>query len=78
MFVKTFDLKTDDKIRLTLPDGYQVAGKVISADHWGNRDGWYIEIRKDLLTEKNRASNFIQSDYGYWKEGCDGGRVEKL
>lgn len=40
-----------------------IDGKVISADHYGPRDGWYIELLKR------------DGDYRYWKQGQDGGTL---
>lgn len=64
-FEKKFDLKRGDKIVITM-DGERFLGKVLTAEHYGARDGWFIEIDKD------------RGGYGYWKQGSDGGTVEKL
>jgi hypothetical protein len=38
---------------------------VYSADHNGERDGWYIELKNANVT----------GGYSYWKQGYDGGRI---
>ena len=74
-FPKTFDLQKGDKIRITV--GHKVfEGIVISAAHWGIRDGWYIEFTHTTDRFLNRGNTV--GAYGYWKQGCDGGTVEKL
>jgi hypothetical protein len=45
--------------------GITVTGKVLTADNWGDRDGWYIE-----MTEAN-----VPGGYSYWKQGQDGGKL---
>lgn len=77
-FTKTISIKPGDEVKISLPAGYSVEGKVISAFHWGERDGWYIELNKYLNTERNRNLDLTQTSYGYWKQGRDGGTVEKL
>lgn len=76
-YVKEFDLIKGNRVRISLPDGYSAEGVVISAEFY-DRDGWYIELDKDLSTEKNRPSYLRTSSYGYYKQGSDGGKVEKL
>lgn len=43
--------------------GMKVEGTVLSANHWGESEGWYIEM--------------IDTDgmYRYWKQGEDGGEL---
>jgi len=48
--------------------GIQVTGKVLSADNWGGKDGWYIE-----MTEAN-----VPGGYSYWKQGQDGGTLVEV
>lgn len=64
-FYKAFELAPGDRIAITT-GGDRFVGVVLTAEHWGARDGWFIEIDKDF------------GGYGYWKQGCDGGVVEKL
>ena len=45
--------------------GLKVSGQVLSADYWGEKDGWYIE-----LTMAN-----VPGSYAYWKQGQDGGEL---
>ena len=77
-FKKEFDLVPEDKIRITIPTasgsfpaGWS-EGRVISANFYGERDGWYIE------SDKYKVSPGWQTGYGYWKQGYDGGYVEKI
>jgi hypothetical protein len=42
-----------------------VKGRVISAEYYGEQDGWYIE-----LTDAN-----VPGGYSYWKQGMDGGYI---
>ena len=43
--------------------GIVISGTVLSANFWGDKDGWYIELATD------------QGGYSYWKQGCDGGEI---
>lgn len=54
-----------DRIRINCK-GSVCTGTVTQADNWGRRSGWYIQ--------------FVHGDGrpGYWKQGVDGGTVEKL
>jgi hypothetical protein len=61
-----------DKMKITKGDtvviqaqGIKVKGEVLSADNWGGKDGWYIE-----LTKAN-----VPGGYSYWKQGQDGGKL---
>ena len=77
-FVKEFDLAKDERIRIEDRDGYSIEGTVLTANFWGENDGWYIELTKDLATEKNRPGRLSQTSYGYFKQSRDGGKVTKL
>ena len=57
------EIRRGDTVRITVR-GSSRTGVVKSADHWGGRDGWYIEF------------NDAQGRPGYWKQGSDGGHVE--
>jgi len=77
-FKKEFDLVPEDKIRITIPTasgsfpaGWS-EGRVISAKFYGEDDGWYIEL------DNYKVSPGWQAGYGYWKQGYDGGYVEKI
>jgi len=77
VFIKEFELVPGDRVRLTMPASEPfpagcAEGVVLTAKHYGERDGWYIELNKD------KVSPGWQSGYGYWKQGTDGGSVEKL
>lgn len=76
MYTKTFELSPKDRIRIAV-NNYTVEGEVISANFY-DRDGWYVEINKDLSTERNRPLHLSASNYGYWKQGQDGGKIEKI
>jgi hypothetical protein len=79
-------IKKGDRVRITIPGhfnhGFYVGpgsceGTVLSADNWNSGgtkpDNWYIELEKD------KASGYgWRTGYGYWKQGEDGGTVEKL
>lgn len=77
-FKKEFELIPGDKIRITIPtaSGSFPAGwgegSVISAKFYGENEGWYIEL------DKHNVSPGWQTGYGYWKQGDDGGYVEKI
>lgn len=64
----------DDKIAVMV-QGITVRGTVYSADWYGVRDGWYIEITNAEF--ENRPLNFT-GNYSYWKQGNDGGRIIEL
>lgn len=75
-FTKDFDLYPGDKVRITMPaqepfPAGWAKGYVINANFY-NTDGWYIEFEKEVV------SPGWQTGYGYWKQGQDGGTVEKL
>lgn len=77
-FKKEFELVPGDKIRITIPtasDPFPAGwgeGSVISAKFYGEDEGWYIEL------DKYNVSPGWQTGYGYWKQGYDGGYVEKI
>ncbi|HUV52284.1 MAG TPA: hypothetical protein VMW64_04330 [Dehalococcoidia bacterium] len=77
-FKKEFDLAKGDRVKITIPTasgsfpaGWS-EGTVISANFYGERDGWYIE------SDKDKVSLGWDTGYGYWKQGMDGGYVEKI
>lgn len=55
------------RVRITV-NGASYTGTVLSAINYGNADkpDWYIEFTED------------HNGYAYWKQGCDGGTVEKV
>ncbi len=59
------DIGKGDKVRIR-SQGHTVTGTVKTASNWGGRDGWYIELHDE------------NGRYHYWKQGPDGGTVEKL
>lgn len=56
-------------MKVTLPSGRVLIGKVISSEFYGDRDGWYIEFRNS-----HGVGNGM--NYAYWKQGKDGGSVQ--
>jgi hypothetical protein len=67
-------LKKGDKIRITgafRRAATVIEGTVISWSDFGDDNGpnWYIELR---------PTNIKGSNYLYWKQGIDGGTVEKI
>lgn len=52
--------------------GRRYTGIVQTAENWGRSDGWYIQFTHDAESAGNRG------EPGYWKQGCDGGIVEKV
>lgn len=56
--------------------GCVIHGTILSANNWGTREkpNWYIEYTID----ESRSSRPRQysGNYGYWKQGVDGGTVE--
>jgi len=76
-FIKEFELVPGDRVRLTMPASEPfpagwAEGIVLTAKHYGEGDGWYIELEKD------KVSPGWQKGYGYWKQGIDGGTVVKV
>ena len=76
-FTKDFDLVPGDRLRITMPaqepfPAGWAEGIVLDAHFYGETDGWYIEFEKD------NVSLGWQTGYGYWKQGIDGGTVEKM
>lgn len=79
MYTKTFDLIPGDRVRITMSreDPFTAGwaeGVILTAHFWGPEDGWFIEFTKDKIDPR---SNW-ELGYGYWKQGVDGGKVEKL
>ncbi len=75
-YTKEFNLLAGDRVLITSGPVYPFSegwakGSVISAAFY-ETDGWYIEFDKD------EVSPGWQTGYGYWKQGTDGGTVEKL
>lgn len=48
--------------------GLTVRGEVISAEHYGSGDGWYIEL----------GNANVPGGYSYWKQGQDGGELVEV
>jgi hypothetical protein len=63
-FTKDFNLATGDEVLITVGRS-QYSGTVLSANFWGEHDGWYVEF------------THTHGGYGYWKQGCDGGSIRK-
>ncbi|MHC4302681.1 MAG: hypothetical protein ACYS7Y_35930 [Planctomycetota bacterium] len=60
-----------DYVKITLPDGWRCAGIVLSAHNCKDKSGvsnWYIEL--------DAIAGGI-TGYTYWKQGTDGGTIEK-
>jgi hypothetical protein len=81
------DIRKGDRVRITIPkaghgifDSFGAGwgeGVVLSAHNaqWDTNKppNWYIELEKDKVEGRNWTTG-----YGYWKQGQDGGTVEKL
>lgn len=52
-----------DSIVTIQAKGITITGTVLTANYWGEEDGWYIEILDE------------QGMYRYWKQGQDGGEL---
>lgn len=57
-------VKVGDEIAVQA-QGIVVKGKVLTVDHYGAYDGWYIQ-----MSPANVPGNF-----SYWKQGIDGGNI---
>lgn len=57
-------VNVDDTITVKA-QGHTLSGKVLSADWWGEKDGWYIEFTGS-------------HGYSYWKQRYDGGDIVKV
>jgi hypothetical protein len=68
-YKKEFDLKPGDRVKIEKSTGW-CEGTILEASFWGDMDGWYIELVKDV-------GNF-EMGYGYYKQAYDGGTVKKL
>lgn len=69
------DIQKGDRVRITMPaQGPFPAGWAEGAVLTARKDpeGWFIELSKD------KVSPGWELGYGYWKQGNDGGTVEKL
>lgn len=64
MYDNKLKIKKGDSVTIKV-QGIKVTGEVLSADHWGEKDGWYIE-----MTNAN-----VSGGYSYWKQGQDGGEI---
>lgn len=53
-----------DKNNYYRPNSTPLEGKVLSANHYGINDGWFIE-----------CTNPDGTGYYYWKQGSDGGML---
>jgi len=65
-------IKEGDVITIAA-QGVKVKGTVLSVDHNGPRDGWYIE-----LGDATSGGLIWGGGYCYWKQGSDGGRVVEV
>lgn len=70
-FTKDFELRPGDAIRLTVGN-ITYTGTVLTAHYYGERDGWYIEFTH---TSNPLFRPILKGQYGYWKQGQDGGTV---
>ncbi len=43
----------------------KVKGTVLTVDHYGAEDGWYIQM----------SPATVPGNFSYWKQGIDGGNV---
>lgn len=55
-------IKRDDTVVIQW-NGIKIEATVLTANHWGKQDGWYIE-----MVDKNGV-------YRYWKQNQDGGEL---
>jgi len=65
-------IQKDDHVKVSLPNGWWCAGKVLSANnvaHPGERDDWYIELDAKIGDS---------SGYVYFHHSLEGGQVEKM
>ncbi len=60
-------INKDDQVEIAA-QGIIVRGTVLTAQWYGERDGWYIEM--------DHAN--VPGGYSYWKQGYDGGRINKV
>ena len=66
------EITKGESVKITLKNGWWCSGTVLSASNQafsGQPDNWYIEIDAD---------NGNIAGYTYWKQGPDGGTVEKI
>ncbi len=64
-FVQDANIRRGDRVEIDT-DGTVLRGVVRTAAHYGDRDGWYVELTPD------------GGGYAYWKQGYDGGTIRKL
>jgi hypothetical protein len=64
---KGVTVKVGDRITVQA-QGIAVTGTVVTADHYGEEDGWYIQ-----MTDAN-----VPGGFSYWKQGFDGGRITHI
>lgn len=62
MFEKKFDIKNGDTITIE-SQGIKATGEVFFAQHWGEEDGWHIEMMDNTGVFRN------------WKQSIDGGQI---